>query len=167
MIAPCMPHQRRDAAPAVVVALASYQSQRAAKKINDDCPGWHAWHSRESNQWIAHRCGDWDPGEANFGIDAEDEEDPGRRRLYAVNATTPELLVAEINWQAELDLAVDFPEWGVVSDDGGQWWARWEGPDDGWLRPVFCMPSPAGLAGSLRQYVAEMGEEPDPCPVWW
>lgn len=167
MIAPCMPHQRLDAAPAVAVALAPYRNRRAAREISGECPGWHVWFSVQANQWIAHRCGNWDPGEANFGIDNEDEGDPGRRRLCTVTATSPGLLVAEINWQAELDLAVDFPEWGVVPGHDGLWWASWEGPDDGRLRPVFCLTSPAKLVGSLRQHVAEMDEEPDPCPAWW
>jgi hypothetical protein len=86
----------------------------AGQSVTSLCPGWFAWWDQVGGVWRARRTG-------NF------REDPGGDRVYVLNAFTLPELVAVIDQQAALDIAVIHPDWRVSRcEPSGVWHA--EGP---------------------------------------
>lgn len=85
-----------------------------AQSVTSLCPGWYAWWDDAAGVWRARRTG-------NF------REEPGNDRVYVLDAFTLPELVAAIDQQAALDIALMHPEW-IISrcEPSGVW--RAEGP---------------------------------------
>lgn len=85
-----------------------------AQSVTSLCPGWYAWWDDTGGVWRARRTG-------NF------HEEPGNDRMYVLDAFTLPELVAAIDQQAALDIALMHPEWTISRcEPSGAWHA--EGP---------------------------------------
>jgi hypothetical protein len=96
------------------VQTASCVFRELAQSVTSLCPGWFAWWDQAAGVWRARRTG-------NF------YEVTGDDRRYVLDAFTHPELVAVIDQQAAIDIAVIHPDWKFSRcEPSGVWHA--EGP---------------------------------------
>jgi hypothetical protein len=141
-----------DGAGVVVLRVPAQANETRAREIGALFPGWHVWYSDWSDTWDAYREGEqpyfW-PG-AVAG------------RAFMVSAYNASDLVALLENQARIAIAVEFPDWRVRQGLGG-WCAIFhQGPQssDGTVVQLMHGPGIRGgavdsLAGALALAVLE------------
>jgi hypothetical protein len=100
---------QHDGAEVVVLRVLVQVNENKAREIGARFPGRHVWYSDWSDTWDAYREGE----EPYFG--------PGAvaGRAFMVSAYNASDLVALLENQARLDIAVEFPGWRVQQSPGG------------------------------------------------
>lgn len=108
-------------------------------------PGWRVWFEAKAGHWHARRAGTFSQG-------------PGDERVAAVSASDVLGLVAKMERQVRLDLAVEFPEWEITQSETDSWQAVHEGGPAGQrgraVVRVVRHPTIAGLHAALRELTA-------------
>ena len=133
---------QHDGAEVVVLRVPVQANETKAREIGALFPGWHVWYSDWSDTWDAYREGE----EPYFG--------PGAvaGRAFMVSAYNARDLVALLENQARIDIAVEFPDWRVQGSPGGWCAIGPQGPhsSNGAVVQLVYGPALGGLLRALR-----------------
>lgn len=123
-------------------------ARQTASDIGILFPGWRVWFETKPGQWYARR-----EGTILLG--------PGDERVLAVSAGDVACLVALLERQVRLDLAVEFPDWEITQPGTGGWQAGYRGdparPSGHAVLRVIRHPAIAGLHAAVRELVTREG----------
>ena len=117
-------------------------ARQTARDIEILFPGWRVWFEAKAGHWHVRRAGTFSQG-------------PGDERVAAVSASDVLGLVAKMERQVRLDLAIEFPEWEITQSETDGWQAVHEGGPPGQhgraVVRVVRHPTIAGLHAALRE----------------
>jgi hypothetical protein len=147
MYLPLMPDDSRTGPPpgnVFPLSIAEEITRQTVRDIEALFPGWHVWTEAGPARWHARREADLSPG-------------PGDERRGEASAADVVVLVAFLERQVRLDLAVEFPDW-TVKRAGTGWQAVHDGCPADRDRGTVCLlrhQTLPGLFAALRELAVD------------